>query len=88
MIAIDLVQDATTWLTGVTHWVDISQVDISHGLHWQLPFDLAQANKKLEVDLFGDVQRSFDNFVKTGQVWAFLIGIILGYIVRSFTSYG
>ena len=69
MIAIDLVQDATTWLTGVTHWVDISQ-----GLHWHLPFDLAQATRKIEVDLFGDVQRSFDNFVKTGQVWALLIG--------------
>lgn len=83
MIAIDLIQDATTWFTGVTHWVDISQ-----GLHWHLPFDLAQATRKIEVDLFGDIQRSFNNFVKTGQIWALLVGFIMGYIVRSFTSYG
>ncbi len=45
-------------------------------------------DKPLQVDLAGDVQRAFNNFVKTGQVWAFLIGVILGYLFRTFTSYG
>ncbi|HEY9907269.1 MAG TPA: hypothetical protein V6D18_06630 [Thermosynechococcaceae cyanobacterium] len=83
MMAIDLLQDATTWFTGVTHWVDVWQ-----GMHWDLPLELAQATRKIEVDLMGDVQRSFNNFVKTGQIWALLVGFIMGYIFRSFTSYG
>ncbi|WP_200892344.1 hypothetical protein [Aliterella atlantica] len=40
------------------------------------------------TDLAGDVQRSFDHFVQTGQIWALLTGIIIGYLFRSLTSYG
>lgn len=80
---IGLMQDASTWMVGMTHWTDTLQA-----IHWHLPLDIAQFNKPLEVDLAGDVQRAFNNFVRTGQVWAFLIGLILGYLFRSFTSYG
>lgn len=41
-----------------------------------------------QTDLWGDVQRAWNNFVKTGQLWAMLIGFILGYAIRSFTSFG
>jgi hypothetical protein len=51
-------------------------------------FDLAQINRVLEDNLFSNIQKSFNHFVKTGQVWAFIIGLALGYIFRSFTSYG
>lgn len=80
---ISIVQDAPTWFVGITHLTDALQT-----VHWHLPLDLATLNKPLQVDLGGDVQRAFNNFVKTGQIWAFLIGIILGYLFRTFTSYG
>lgn len=75
------IQDTTFWLVDLTHWTDVLQV-----IHWHLPLELAQQFK--EPDLWGDVQRTFNNFVKTGQVWAFLIGLVMGYVFRSFTSYG
>jgi hypothetical protein len=82
-MVISLMQDMTSWFVGMTHWTDTLQM-----IHWHLPLDLAVLDKPLHVDLAGDVQRAFNNFVKTGQVWAFLIGIILGYLFRSFTSFG
>ncbi|GCA93362.1 hypothetical protein N0824_01948 [Microcystis aeruginosa 11-30S32] len=40
-----------------------------------------------DVDIIGNFQKSFSNFVKTGQAWALLIGFIAGYLFRGFTSY-
>jgi hypothetical protein len=40
-----------------------------------------------DVDIIGNVQKSFSNFVKTGQALALLIGFIAGYMFRGFTSY-
>ena len=79
-----VMQDVTSWLSHTTHWADTLQT-----MHWHLPFTLADlADKPLSDDLGANVQKSFNNFVKSGQVWALLIGIILGYIFRSLTSYG
>ena len=33
------------------------------------------------------MQNAWNNFVETGQIWALIIGIIVGYMFRSFTSY-
>lgn len=41
-----------------------------------------------QTDLGGDVQRAWNHFVKTGQLWAMLIGFIVGYAIKSFTSFG
>lgn len=78
---IAVLQDATTWATGINHWADAIQV-----IHWHFPWDLAQQFK--EPDIAGDLQKAFNNFVKTGQVWAFLVGIIFGYLIKGFTSFG
>jgi hypothetical protein len=80
---ISLVPDVTSWFAGVTHGADVLQI-----LHGYLPLDFAVLDKPIQVDLAGDVQRAFNNFVRSGQVWAFLIGIALGYLVKTFTSYG
>jgi hypothetical protein len=45
---------------------------------------LAQFNQ----NVFSRFNVALDNFIKTGQVWALLIGLIVGYLVRGFTSYG
>ncbi|HEY9823939.1 MAG TPA: hypothetical protein V6D19_00710 [Stenomitos sp.] len=54
------------------------------------PFDwtsnllIAQTYKE---DLFGSMQQAWNNFILTGQVWALIIGFVVGYIFRSITSY-
>lgn len=40
-----------------------------------------------EYDVMAQAQDAFDNFIESGQVWALLIGVFIGYIFRSFTSY-
>ena len=41
-----------------------------------------------DPDVLGNIQGSFNHFVQTGQVWALVIGVVLGYIFRSMTNYG
>ena len=83
------IADLTSWGIDPTYWLDTSWLNTFQVTHWHLPIDMAElGDKVLKVDLSGDVQKAFNNFVKTGQVWAFLIGIIFGYFVKTFTSFG
>ncbi|MBD2294756.1 hypothetical protein H6G06_15010 [Anabaena sphaerica FACHB-251] len=41
-----------------------------------------------DADLLGQIQRNWNNFVKTGQIWALFIGMIIGYMLKGLTSYG
>ncbi|MFM2061034.1 MAG: hypothetical protein RLZZ507_704 [Cyanobacteriota bacterium] len=41
-----------------------------------------------DPDVLGQMQNAWNNFVKTGQIWAMLTGIIIGYLFKSLTSYG
>ncbi|WP_416675554.1 hypothetical protein [Egbenema bharatensis] len=43
---------------------------------------------QFETDVFRPVREFFENFIESGQIWAFLIGLVLGYLFRSLTSYG
>lgn len=40
-----------------------------------------------DPDVLGQMQAAFNNFIESGQVWALLIGLVLGYLFRSFTAY-
>lgn len=53
--------------------------------HWpdQVVF-FAQAVQ--DVDILGDFQNAWNNFIKTGQVWALIIGFFLGWAFRGFTG--
>ena len=44
--------------------------------------------QQFNQDIMGDVGAAFENFVETGQIWALLVGFVLGYIFKSLTSYG
>ena len=80
---IHLMHEMTTWLVGMTHWSDLLQ------MHWQLPHDwVVFAQQFKETDIGSDVGKAWSQFVRTGQVWAFLVGLILGYMVRALTTYG
>ncbi|MEO0849762.1 MAG: hypothetical protein AAFY50_25675, partial [Cyanobacteria bacterium J06648_1] len=41
-----------------------------------------------DPDLLGNLQKAWNNFVETGQIWALLIGLVIGYLIRNLTSYG
>ncbi len=80
--------------------IDAYHIGISHSLgliqwdHIQLgqglmPDDwVTIATKFKDTDLSGDVGGWWDKTVKSGQVWAFLLGAIFGYLFKTFTTYG
>lgn len=73
--------DLPTWLNSTTHLGDLFQtmqsIDVTI---------VAQEFKP--TDITGDVSKSWNHFVRTGQVWAFVIGIVAGYLAKTFTSFG
>lgn len=42
---------------------------------------------QFEDNLGSSFQSAWDNFIQSGQVWALVIGFIVGYVFRSITSY-
>jgi hypothetical protein len=75
---IHFVSDLPTWLNSVTHLGDFVQsIDVT-----------VFAQEFKQTDIAGNVGKSWDHFVRTGQVWAFVLGAGLGYFVRTFTSFG
>ncbi len=40
-----------------------------------------------DPDTLGQIQNGFSHFIQSGQAWALLIGLVIGYIFRSFTSF-
>jgi len=40
-----------------------------------------------DPDIIGQMTDAWNNFVETGQVWAMLIGIFLGYLFANFTKF-
>ncbi|MBE9054644.1 hypothetical protein [Sphaerospermopsis sp. LEGE 08334] len=50
--------------------------------------DYFLVGKVRDADVITQMQNAWNNFVKTGQVWATLVGMIIGYLFKSLTSYG
>jgi hypothetical protein len=61
----------------------------THSIATLVPHDghivLAQ---QFQQDILGDLTKAFGKFVKTGQLWAMVIGFVLGFVFKSITSYG
>lgn len=56
---------------------------------WDLPVNLTVlAQNVTDPDLIGQIQKAWNIFVKSGQIWALLIGLVVGYIFRNLTKYG
>jgi hypothetical protein len=43
--------------------------------------------QQFDQDILGDLGSAFRTFIDSGQVWALIIGFILGYMLRSVTTY-
>jgi hypothetical protein len=87
MIWLDIISDLPAWVAigGVA-------ADSGHQVLAQLPLDslndwsvLAQT---LDTDPFRGFRELVSNFFDSGQAWAFLAGVVFGYLIRSLTSYG
>lgn len=42
------------------------------------------AQQVSDPDIMGRIKSAWDNFVATGQIWALIIGMVLGYLFRGF----
>jgi len=58
----------------------------ANGLMAQIPLNWIFLAQELNTDVLGDMQRAFQNFIQSGQVWAMLIGIAIGYFIRNLTA--
>lgn len=78
------IQAMSAWLTNITHLNDVLLLWIA-----KIPFDwIVIAQQVRETNLWGDAQKAWDHFVRTGQLWAFMIGLFVGYGIKAFTSFG
>lgn len=83
-MVINAIQAMTTW------W--IAQGDLSNHLPvlfsklpvWFLPL----AQQVRDPNLLGQIMNAWNHFVQTGQIWAMLVGIVLGYLIRGLGVFG
>lgn len=43
--------------------------------------------QQFDQDILGDMVSIWNNFVESGQLWALLFGIVLGYMIRNLTAF-
>lgn len=84
MAAFQLLQHLVPWLGNIDSWHSLTH----HALLWHSSIDGSVLAALLETDVFKPVRLFFDYFIKSGQIWALLIGSVVGYLFRSLTSYG
>lgn len=73
-----------SWSIVDTHYLSVT-LDIFHHSLSFLGTILAQTFD--DVDVLGQMQDAWNNFIETGQVWALLIGVFFGYLFKSLTGY-
>ncbi|MDM9582869.1 MULTISPECIES: hypothetical protein [unclassified Nostoc] len=63
--------------------------DLTSQFLWHLPVNwTALAQTITDPNVMGQMQKAWSHFIQTGQVWALLIGLVIGYMIRNLTSYG
>lgn len=91
MTVIHLLEHVSPWLSDTSLWHVSFGNDLSQTILGQFSFDLPMdyhLAQKFETDVFKGTRTILNNFIKSGQAWALLIGLIIGYIIRGLTSYG
>lgn len=43
--------------------------------------------QQFDQDILGDMVSIWNNFVESGQLWALLFGVVLGYMIRNLTAF-
>lgn len=78
-----MIQDTGSLLLNSAHWVDSLPL-----ISWHLPSDVSVLAQLKQTDIGRDIGVWWNGFVKTGQLAAFIAGIVFGYMVKTFTSFG
>lgn len=69
-------------------WVKLATFVLSFLLTIYISSDMVLAQQITDPNIVGQMQKAFNHFVQSGQVWAMLIGLAIGYMIRNLTSYG
>lgn len=69
----------------------LSAIDISSNMHFNITDLHSHVNMDLLAQQFkgnvmGDIANGWNSFVKSGQIWALIIGVVVGYLFRSITN--
>ena len=81
-ISFDIVMDIFNLHIFQSHLLDaIANIDYVHLSHHVL------AQTFEEVDILADIEDAWYNFVDTGQCWALVIGVVVGYGFKGLTNY-
>ncbi|MGP1371699.1 MAG: hypothetical protein ACTS3T_02640 [Almyronema sp.] len=43
--------------------------------------------QQFDQDILGELGSAFNTFYESGQIWALIIGIVIGYLIRGMTTY-
>lgn len=83
-MVVEGIQVVSAGLDSISSWSD-ALGGLSHPLSVDWLVLAQQASS--DTDIIAKMQNSWNTFVSTGQVWALLIGIVLGYLFKSFTTF-
>ena len=85
MLLLNMVDISTLSLSGIDTLFDHQSVSLLGHQFSDLTTLLAQSMGEMKkIDILGDFQKSFQNFIKTGQVWALGIGLVIGWLLKGF----
>jgi hypothetical protein len=85
MLLLNMVDISTLSLSGIDTLFDHHSLSLFGHQFSDLTTLLAQSAADLKkIDILGDFQKSFQNFIKTGQVWALGIGLVIGWLLKGF----
>ena len=85
MLLLNMVDISTLSLSGVDTLFDHHSVSLLGHQFSDLTTLLAHnLGEMKKIDILGDFQKSFQNFIKTGQVWALGIGLVIGWLLKGF----
>ena len=73
---VSLMPEITAGLTSSINWNDVAHLLVLKS-HLSSTVLLGQT-----YDIFADVQKAWNNFVSTGQIGAFFIGIFIGWFIK------
>jgi hypothetical protein len=82
MLLVQVAQPLIEGSLGLTSW------DMAWPVAFLSPSDWIMLAQQFETDVFADFRNFMTNFIESGQIWALVIGFILGYLLRSLTTYG
>ena len=87
MLLVNTVDISILSLSGVDTLFDHHSVSLLGHQFSDLTTLLAQnLGEMKKIDILGDFQKSFQNFIKTGQVWALGIGLVIGWLLKGFVG--